>query len=115
MNRYLFLMFLATFFSAFSQLLLKLSANEKHENSVREYLNAKVICAYLIFAGVLLLNTYAYTKVDMKYGAVIDAFTYVFVMVLSRTVLKEKFSRWKLAGNLVIIAGIVVYTLQPLG
>lgn len=108
-------MFIATFFSAFSQLLLKLSANEKHESRIREYLNGKVITAYLIFAAVLLLNTYAYTRVDMKYGAVIDAFTYVFVLILSRLILKEKFSAWKLAGNMVIVAGIIVYTLQPLG
>lgn len=115
MNKYMLLMFIATFFTAFSQLLLKLSAGEKHEKPIQEYLNAKVITAYLIFAAVLLLNTYAFTKVDLKYGAVIDAFTYVFVLILSRVVLGERFSGWKLAGNVIIVAGIVVYTLQPFG
>ena len=115
MNKYMLLLFIATFFTAFSQLLLKISANEKHENSLREYLNAKVITAYFIFAVVLLMNTYAFTRVDMKYGAVIDAFTYVFVLILSRLVLKEKFSKWKLFGNAVIVAGVIVYTLQPFG
>ena len=115
MNKYMFLMFIATFFTAFSQLLLKLSAGEKHEKPIQEYLNGKVITAYFIFAAVLLLNTYAFTKVDLKYGAVIDAFTYFFVLILSRLVLKEKFSAWKLAGNAIIVAGVLVYTLHPFG
>lgn len=66
---------------------------------------------YGIFAAVLFLNTYAYTKVDMKYGAVIDTFTYVFVMVLSYFILKEKFTKEKLIGNLIIMSGVFIYTL----
>lgn len=106
-------MFALTFFSALSQLLLKLSANETHKGSFGEYLNRKVITAYLIFAVVLLLNTYAYTKVNLKYGPVIDTFTYVFVLLLSVLVLREKVTKWKLIGNLMIIAGVVLYSMEP--
>ena len=66
---------------------------------------------YLIFGSVLLLNTYAYTQVDLKYGPVLDTFTYVFVLLLSFGVLKEKVSKGKLIGNLIIILGVLVYTL----
>lgn len=104
-------MFIATFFSASSQILLKQSANQTHKNVIFEYLNWRVILSYFIFFSVLLVNTYAYTKVDMKYGAVIDTFTYVFVMLLSALILKEKFTKWKLVGNLIIIVGVVLYTL----
>ena len=93
MNNYMWLLFIGTFFSAFSQLLLKQSANKTYKNPIFEYLNWRVILSYGIFAAVLFLNTYAYTKVDMKYGAVIDTFTYVFVMVLSYFILKEKFTK----------------------
>lgn len=113
MNKYILLMFVLTFFSALSQLLLKLSANEKHDGRFGEYLNKKVITAYLIFGVVLLLNTYAYTKVNLKYGPVIDTFTYVFVLLLSVMVLREKLTRWKLIGNAMIIAGVLVYSLEP--
>ncbi len=106
-------MFILTFFSAISQLLLKMSANEKHVGRFGDYLNVKVISAYCIFAAVLLLNTYAYTKVNLKYGPVIDTFTYVFVLLLSVMVLKEKLTRWKLVGNLMIIAGVLLYSLEP--
>ena len=104
-------MFAATFFSAMSQILLKKSANKEHKSWIYEYLNWQVILAYFIFFSVLLVNTYAYTQVDMKYGAVIDAFTYVFVMILSWLILREKFTKWKLIGNLIIIAGVIIYTL----
>lgn len=104
-------MFAATFFSAMSQILLKKSANKEHKSWIYEYLNWRVILAYFIFFSVLLVNTYAYTQVDMKYGAVIDAFTYVFVMILSWLILREKFTKWKLIGNLIIIAGVIIYTL----
>lgn len=111
MNECLFLMFACTFFSALAQLLLKQSANKEHKSWIFEYLNWRVILSYTMSVLILLANTYAYTKVDMKYGAVIDTFTYVFVMVLSYLILKEKFTRPKLIGNLIIIVGILIYTL----
>ena len=104
-------MFLGTFFTAFSQLLLKQSAGKTYRHPIFEYLNWRVILSYFIFFAVLLVNTYAYTQVDMKYGAVIDTCTYVFVMILSGVILHESFTKWKLIGNLIIIAGVIVYTL----
>lgn len=105
------LMFFGTFLSAISQILLKQSANQKHESFLKEYLNWRVITAYAIFFGVLLLNTYAYTQVELKYGSVIDAFTYVFVLLLSVLLLHEKVSKGQLLGNLLIIIGIFIYAL----
>lgn len=65
-------MLAGTFFTAISQVLLKQSANKKYSNPLLEYLNWRVIVAYGIFFGVLLLNTWCYTKVDMRFGPVID-------------------------------------------
>ena len=100
-----------TFLTAISQILLKQSANKQYKSALYEYLNWRVILSYGIFFGVLLLNTYAFTKVDLKYGAVIDTLSYVFVMLLSWLLLREKFSKGKLIGNLLIMAGVFVYTL----
>lgn len=112
MNRmFLWIMLGGTFFSAISQILLKQSANKTYENPLREYLNWRVITAYGLFFGILLLNTWCYTKVDMRYGPVIDTATYVFVLILSRLILREKITRGKMIGNLIIIVGIIVYTL----
>ena len=103
------IMLAGTFFSAISQVLLKQSANMEYKNPLREYLNWRVILAYGIFFGVLLLNTWCYTKVDMKFGPVIDTAAYVFVLLFSWRILKEKISRGKIIGNLIIILGILVY------
>ena len=111
MNVYMLVLFVATFFSALSQLLLKKSALREHKSWLFEYLNWRVILAYFIAFAVLFANTYAYTQVDMKYGPVIDTFTYVFVMVLSFLVLKEHITKGQLIGNLIIITGVVIYTI----
>lgn len=105
------LMFAGTFFTAISQILLKQSAQKTYKHPIYEYLNWRVIVAYGMFFGVLLLNTYAYSKVDLKYGPVIDSFAYVFILILSWLILKEKISKGKLIGNLIIIAGILIYTM----
>lgn len=111
MNIYIIMLFVATFFSAGSQVLLKQSARIEHKSRIYEYLNWRVITAYFIAFAVLFVNTYAFTKIDMRFGSVIDTFTYVFVMVLSYVLLKEKFTRGQLIGNLIIIAGVLIYTL----
>ena len=111
MNKYLVMIFIATFFSAISQILLKKSANQTHKNVIFEYLNWRVILAYFIFFAVLMVNTVAYTKIDMKYGPVIDTCTYVSVMLLSLLILKEKFKKGRLIGNLIIIIGVIIYTM----
>ena len=111
MNKYMILMLICTMFSAVSQILLKQSANITYKNPLREYLNWRVILAYGIFFGVLLLNTWCYTRVDMKFGPVIDTAAYVFVLIFSWRILKEKITRGKIIGNLIIILGILIYTL----
>ena len=111
MNIYMFILFAATFFSAGSQILLKQSAKREYPSWIYEYLNWRVITAYAIYFAVLFANTYAYTKVDMRFGPVIDTFTYVFVMLLSFLLLREKFTKGQLIGNLIIIAGVLIYTI----
>lgn len=111
MNKYMLIPFVATFFSTISQIMLKKSANLQHKSWIYEYLNWRVILAYFIFFAVLLVNTFAYTHMDMKYGAVIDGLTYTFVMVMSFLLLKEQFTKAKLLGNLLIVVGVIVYML----
>ena len=111
MNKYMLLMLSCTVFSAISQILLKQSANRQYASPLKEYLNWRVITAYLIFGMVLLVNTYAYTNVDLKYGPVLDTFTYVFVLIFSWLVLKEKITKGKLIGNMIIVAGVLIYTM----
>ncbi len=110
-NFYFLLMFLGTLLTAISQVLLKTSSGKTYKSWIYEYLNWRVILSYSLFVVVLAMNTWAFTKVQMKYGTIIDAFSYVFVMILSVALLREKITRGRLIGNLIIIAGILIYTL----
>ena len=106
MNRvYLLIMLAGTFFAAASQILLKQSADRTYDRPFGDYLNWRVITAYGIYFGILFL------KIDMKYGSVVDSCAYVFVMLLSCLVLGEKITRRKIIGNLLIICGVLVYTI----
>ena len=109
MSIYLIVLIIATFCSALSQLLLKRSAMQEHANWIKEYLNWRVITAYTIFVVVVLVNVYAFTKIDMRYGSVIDTLSYVFVMILSYFLLKEKFTKGQLIGNALIMLGVFIY------
>ena len=111
MHPYMLILFATTFFTALSQVLMKQSAQMEHRSWIYEYLNWRVILAYGIAFTVLMVNTYAYTEVEIKYASIIDAFSYVNVMLFSYLLLKEKFNRTQLIGNLIIIAGILTYTL----
>lgn len=112
MNRiYLTIMLVGTFFAAVSQILLKQSANKTYDRPFGDYLNWRVIVAYGMYFGILFLNTWCYTRIDMKYGSVVDSFCYVFVMLLSCLILKEKITRRKIVGNLLIICGVLIYTM----
>lgn len=106
-----FIMVINAFFSAFSQILLKKSAMRKHKSTLYEYLNGYVVTAYVIFVFVLFSNAYAYTGVDYKYGSILGSFSYFFVMILSRIILKEKITKNILLGNLLIILGVIIYSL----
>ena len=104
-------MLAGTFFTAISQVLLKQSANKKYSNPLLEYLNWRVILAYGIFFGVLLLNTWCYTKVDMKFGTGDRYCRYVLSCCFLADPESKNLPDGKIIGNLIIILGILVYTL----
>lgn len=106
------IMFLSAFLAAFAQMLLKKSADETHRNLLYSYLNIKVISGYAIFFITLILNVYAFTVVPYKYGAVINASSYTFAMILSVVFFKDRFSWRAVCGNLLIILGIAVYSIN---
>lgn len=96
--------------TALSQILLKRSANKKHMNIIFEYLNPYVVISYFLYMAVLALNVFIYTQIDYRFGVVINSMALVFVMLLSRLVLKERICKKQIAGNILVILGIVCFT-----
>ena len=97
------------FASAVSQILLNVSAEKKYENRVKEYLNPWVVLSYMILAVVLVTNIYLLGFMNLKEENAIASLTYVFVLILSRIVLKEKITLKKILGNVLIIIGILIF------
>lgn len=104
-------MIISALITAVSQILLKVSANKKHKNFIFEYLNANVIASYIGYVLVLVINVIIYTEIDYRFGVVINSLSTVFIMVLSKLILKETMTKKKIIGNSMIILGIACFSL----
>lgn len=106
----LFLLF-SNFIGAVSQVLLKKSAMESHKSFVFEYLNAKVVVAYLLFFAAVFIDLTALKIVPVSYVPIIEASSYIFAIILSRIFFKDKIKAKQMAAIALIIAGIAIYVL----
>ena len=97
--------------TAFSQIILKKSADKNHKGIIFEYINPYVLFSYVCYFGVLVLNIFIYTKIDYRFGVVINSMASVLVMVFSKLMLKETITRRRIWGNVLIILGIVIFSL----
>ena len=104
-------MLLSAAITAFSQVILKISANKKHNGLIFEYINPYVLFSYMCYFGVLVLNVLIYTKIDYRFGVVINSMSSVLVMILSRVLLHEVITKRRICGNVLVVIGILVFTL----
>ena len=107
MNIYFAIMIFGSFLAAISQVMLKTSANSKHKNIFKEYINLRVIISYVLLGASLFINVYAYRGVPYKYAPVFAAITYTFSLLFSKVILGEDIKS-KFWGNAVILSGILV-------
>lgn len=111
LNGYYRLFLFSVFISAVSQIILKISANQEHKSKIAEYLNPRVIGAYSFFLISTVLSAISYRGVPLSIGPALECTGYVYIAVLSVLILKEKISKKKILGNVLIIAGIMVCAL----
>lgn len=109
---YAVVMALGTFISAISQVLLKKAAGKEYSSVIREYLNVRVIFAYIIFFAATLCSVYAYKVVPLSMGPIIEATSYIYVTVFGVTIFKERINLKKLIALGTIILGIVIYSVS---
>lgn len=97
--------------SSFSQILLKKSTQKEKDSVIKEYLNLYVIGGYAITALCMVLTIIAFKGIPFKYGAVLESLTYLYIMVLSKMLLGEKLTKKKVMGNIIIVIGVMVFSL----
>lgn len=99
------------FLSAISQVMLKKAALRTYSSKLREYLNPFVIVAYMIFVGTTLLSVYAYKGIPLSMGPVLEATSYLYIILFGRIFFGEKLTRRKFLALCLIVSGIMVYSL----
>lgn len=107
---YISIYIFAVFLSSVSQIMLKRSASIKRSTKLMEYLNIMVISAYMLFFISIFITIFAYKVLPLSLGPVLESTSYLFIMILSVTFLKEKISKKKLLGIALIIVGGIVST-----
>lgn len=107
--RYWVFLLLSVIIASFSQILLKKSAKITYKTWIKEYLNPYVIVGYSMMIVSTVLTIFAYKGLEYKNGPIIESLGYILVMVLSYYFFKERITKRKLLGNLLILLGIVVF------
>ncbi len=99
--------------ATFSQVLLKKSAAKTYTSPIKEYLNPYVITGYgLLFASMLLPIFAQKLGLGNKEVPVFEAAGPAIVMVLSFFFFRERITKRKIIGNVIIFIGILVFYLQ---
>ena len=104
------IMLFGVLISSFSQVLLKTAANKQYASRLREYLNVRVIVAYLLFFMSSICTLVAYRVIPLSLGPILESSSYVFVTAFGYFVFHEKVGKRKLEALLLIICGIAVYS-----
>lgn len=95
--------------SSVSQVLLKKSAMKQYDSLLQQYLNSYVAVAYTMFFASSLLTIFAYRKLPLSMGPVLEATSYIYVTVFGVTIFKEKMGMRNYLALALILAGIFVY------
>lgn len=56
-----------------------------------------------------ILTILAFRGLEYKNGPIIESIGYIFIMILSKIFLKEKFTKNKIIGNALILVGIMIF------
>ncbi len=102
-------MIFAELLAAASQILLKMSAGKKHASFLREYLNPQVISGYVLLLISMIIAIFCYRDLGYMGVVVMEPIAYIMVLLLSRIIFRERFTKKKLLGVLLILGGIVVF------
>ena len=105
------LLLFSVFISSVSQILLKKAANRTYESTIREYLNPLVIGAYGMFFCSVILTMLALRYVPLSMSPILESTGSIFVSVMGYFFLKERFTRRKLFGFALILAGVIIFNL----
>lgn len=107
--KYMIILVVSVLIASISQIILKKGAQKDYKNIIREYLNPYVISGYGLMVTSTILTIWAFKGLDYKNGPIVESIGYLFVMILSNLLLKEKITKRKIVGNIMILIGIFIF------
>lgn len=100
------LFILSIIIASYSQIILKKGAGQKNI-----YINRYTIIGYSLMVVSTILTLIGYKMVSLTLSGILQTLSFVFVPILSYIFLKEKIDKKTVLGIIVIICGIVVYSI----
>ena len=107
-----FVMVLAVFVASCSQILLKSAANRRYKSRLAEYMNIRVIAAYILFGISAVVAMLILRYITLSLMTILESSSYIFVAILSYCILKESITKRKLIGIILIILGTVLFMVE---
>lgn len=106
-NPYILLFIIATIITGFAQVLLKVGAN-KHKIL---FLNRQLFLGYSLLFTTTLLTVASLKYISLTMATALLPLSYVFTMLFSFVALNEQVNKRKILSLLIIIIGIIVFSL----
>lgn len=103
---YILLFVLSIVIASFSQIILKKGAEEKNI-----YINKFTIVGYTLMVISTLFTLVGYKGVNLTLSGILQGLSFVFVPIFSLIFLKEKINKKTIIGIVVIILGIIIYSI----
>ena len=91
-----------------AQILLKIGARDK-KRWQDSFLNVNTLSGYGLFLLVTISNLWALQEIPLKHMTAWLGLSYVWVLILSALILKEKLTRNRILGCLFIVLGLVIF------
>lgn len=103
---YILAFVLSIVIASFSQIVLKKGAKQKNI-----YINKYTIVGYSLMVISTFCTLIGYKGVDLTLSGILQGLSFVFVPIFSYFMLKEKINKRTVIGIIVIILGIVIYSI----
>ena len=89
------------------------SASKEHSSFWRQYLNVRVIIAYMMYILVVVLNIFLLRYIPLVVAMPINGtLPFILSIFFGRIFFHEKITARKIVGSLLIIAGIITIVLM---
>lgn len=112
MNKYVVLKLFGVLIAAFSQILLKKSADMLYEKKIYEYFNRYVFVGYIMFGISTVLSIFSLKAISISLSSIIESISYIAIPLLSFLFLKEKINKTYFIGTVIIVVGIIAFNIN---